>query len=151
MIITEADGNTFSGSVTTSISSEAQGSKCIVCHSVEGNEACNASGLSCEARPDQVCQTLVRASNGLPPRFEKRCKQKIACENERAMYKSRGECGSRYVPYMKQNFLGYKWNHFLCRCFYSYFGSFWLVGWVLKFEKFVCVVYFATTNRNAPM
>jgi hypothetical protein len=40
-----------------------------------------------------MCQTVVRAENGLPARFEKRCKQKLACENQRAMFKAMGLCG----------------------------------------------------------
>ena len=93
MIITETDGNSFSASITSTVSNNSIGAQCMVCHSVEGNEHCNAAGLTCEARHDQVCQTVVRASNGLPARFEKRCKQKLACENEKAMFKSSGQCG----------------------------------------------------------
>ena len=64
-----------------------------VCHSAEGNDACNASGLTCDATKNEVCQTVIRAEKNRPVPFEKRCKQKIACKNERAIYKSMGMCG----------------------------------------------------------
>jgi len=93
LVVFEGD-DAFSDTKEESIQSEANsGTQCIECHSEMGNEECNAKGLSCTARGDQVCQTVVRASNGLPARFEKRCKQKLACENERALFKSHGICG----------------------------------------------------------
>ncbi|CBY31454.1 unnamed protein product [Oikopleura dioica] len=67
--------------------------KCIVCNSKVGNTACNDERQHCDITKGQMCQTVVRAENGLPARFEKRCKQKLACENQRAMFKAMGLCG----------------------------------------------------------
>ena len=76
----------------TSDENDSIGDKCVVCHSDESNEACNARAESCDRAGNQVCQTVVRVENGLAPRFEKRCKQKQACKNQRAIYKKTGIC-----------------------------------------------------------
>jgi hypothetical protein len=100
VVIQNLDGK-ISGSASTFVPEDTSkvGNTCVVCHSELGNEACNNAGLTCQTTKNQVCQTVVRASNGLPARFEKRCKQKLACENEKAMFKSSGQCGGggRYV------------------------------------------------------
>ena len=89
--------NAFVSGIASAQVPEPSGSmKCAVCNSVVGNEECNNEGLSCDATKNQVCQTVVRIENNLPARYEKRCKQKLACENEKAMYKSYGMCGGRY-------------------------------------------------------
>ncbi len=72
--------------------SEGGGSKCVVCNSAESNDSCNTEGLSCDVAQNQMCQTVVRVSNGLPPRFEKRCKQRQACLNEENIYNKHGMC-----------------------------------------------------------
>lgn len=74
------------------------GTKCVVCHSDESNDECNKRALSCDAAQNQMCQTVVRVENGQAPRYEKRCKQRQACKNERAIYKQTGICqgGTRY-------------------------------------------------------
>merc|ERR1711935_1064388 len=66
--------------------------KCVVCHSDESNDECNKRALSCDAAQNQMCQTVVRVENGQAPRYEKRCKQKQACKNERAIYAQTGIC-----------------------------------------------------------
>ena len=68
------------------------GGKCVVCHGDESNDECNARAESCDPAMNQMCQTVVRVENGLAPRFEKRCKQRQACKNERAIYKQTGIC-----------------------------------------------------------
>ena len=68
------------------------GGKCVVCHGDESNDACNARAESCDPAMNQMCQTVVRVENGLAPRFEKRCKQREACKNERRIYKQHGMC-----------------------------------------------------------
>lgn len=96
LVVTFKNGAMYSGAFTARVEPTNDSNtpmQCAVCHSIEGNDACNASGLTCDATKNQVCQTVVRAENKKPARFEKRCKQKIACENERAIYKSMGLCG----------------------------------------------------------
>ena len=81
--------------MTTAINDEDKGENsmtCAVCNSVEGNVKCNNVGQTCDTTKDQMCQTVVRKENGLPARFEKRCKQRQACLQESAMYKAMGLC-----------------------------------------------------------
>lgn len=93
LVVTFENGAMYSGGVTAKVENKTGLMKCAVCNSIEGNDACNDEGLVCDAKKNQICQTIVRAENKKPARYEKRCKQKIACENERAIYKSLGLCG----------------------------------------------------------
>ena len=79
-------------SAMTTDTQEGAAAKCVVCNSSNSNDECNLQANSCDVAQNQVCQTVVRVSNGQHPKFEKRCKQRQACQNESAIYKQHGIC-----------------------------------------------------------